>query len=67
MFQEGVRSICESCSNKRDVVSGKGSRFLLCERALIDAKFSKYPPQPLVSCVGFEAAVKAIRLPVRTK
>lgn len=47
-------SLCESCRWKRDVISGKGSRFLLCERALQDAYYPKYPAQPRLHCAGYE-------------
>jgi hypothetical protein len=30
------------------------SRFLLCELAKTDAAYTKYPPQPVVRCVGHE-------------
>ena len=38
----------------KEVVSGKGSRFLLCQKSVADNRFRKYPPQPVVKCVGFE-------------
>ena len=48
-------SLCEQCSHRRGVVSGTGSRFLLCRLALSDERFAKYPPQPVLDCRGFEA------------
>ena len=51
-------SLCERCRWLREVISGKGSRFLLCELARTDARFAKYPPQPVGSCPGFEASPK---------
>ena len=47
-------SLCERCRWLREVISGKGSRFLLCERSRVDPQFAKYPPQPVASCPGFE-------------
>ena len=47
-------SLCERCRWLREVISGKGSRFLLCERSRVDHQFPKYPPQPVASCPGFE-------------
>jgi hypothetical protein len=47
---------CPGCLHVRIIESGKGSRFLLCELAKVDARFSKYPPQPVIRCDGFEAA-----------
>jgi hypothetical protein len=38
----------------KEVVSGKGSRFLLCLKSAEDKRFSKYPPQPIIECEGFE-------------
>ncbi len=38
----------------KEVVSGKGSRFLMCQKSVADNRFVKYPPQPVVNCVGFE-------------
>lgn len=49
-------SLCESCSFAREIVSGKGSRFLLCEKSRTDERFPKYPRQPVVRCHGFVEA-----------
>jgi ribosome-associated protein len=38
----------------REIVSGRGSRFLLCGLSQADHRFPKYPPQPLARCTGFE-------------
>lgn len=38
----------------REIISGKGSRFLLCGLSQADHRFAKYPPQPVASCSGFE-------------
>ena len=37
----------------REVVSGKGSRFLLCSLSQTDSRFAKYPPQPVVHCEAY--------------
>ena len=42
------------CKHKKVVTSERGSVFLLCRRSAEDARFPKYPPQPVVSCPGFE-------------
>ena len=47
-------SLCNSCSHTHEIVSGKGSRFLLCRLSQFDRRFPKYPPQPVASCTGFE-------------
>jgi len=36
------------------VTSQRGSIFLLCLLSAKDPRFPKYPPQPVVSCEGFE-------------
>jgi hypothetical protein len=48
-----VQSLCESCRHLREVVSGKGSRFLLCLLSREDRRFPKYPPQPVLRCGGY--------------
>lgn len=50
-------TLCEDCRHLRNIVSGKGSRFLLCQRALTDKQFAKYPVQPVRGCTGFEPPV----------
>ena len=47
-------SLCELCSHKKDVISGTGSRFLLCVMHQTDQRFPKYPPQPVIRCNGYE-------------
>jgi hypothetical protein len=36
------------------VVRSERSTFYLCERALTDPRFRKYPTLPVLSCPGFE-------------
>jgi hypothetical protein len=38
----------------REIVSARGSRFLLCQKSQEDERFAKYPPQPVVQCAGYE-------------
>ena len=47
------RSLCETCALMREVVTPKGSRFLLCQLSKTDPAFPKYPPQPVVRCAGY--------------
>lgn len=47
-------SLCETCRFLREIVSGKGSRFLMCLLSQSDARFPKYPPQPIRRCIGYE-------------
>ena len=55
---QSMESLCESCAHVREVVSGSGSRFLLCRLSHQDRRYRKYPPQPVVQCRGFEATRK---------
>jgi hypothetical protein len=47
-----TESLCERCRFLRAVVSGRDSRFLLCELSRQDRRFPKYPPQPVTRCGG---------------
>jgi hypothetical protein len=51
-----IPSLCETCRHLRPVVTPKGSRFLLCRRHESEPIYPKYPPQPVVRCLGHEAA-----------
>jgi hypothetical protein len=52
--QSMQRSRCKSCGHMQEVISGKGSRFLLCRLSQTDPRFPKYPPQPVARCDGYE-------------
>lgn len=45
--------LCEACAHMREILTGKGSRFLLCTLAQSRPGFPKYPPQPVVRCRGY--------------
>ncbi len=45
--------LCGDCAHARVVNSGR-STFCLCERALTDPRFGKYPPLPVLLCPGYE-------------
>ena len=47
-----MRSLCETCGNVRVICTAR-SRFLLCELSVMNAAYSKYPPQPVVRCDGY--------------
>jgi RimJ/RimL family protein N-acetyltransferase len=49
-----IPSLCDSCRQLRNVVTPKGSRFLLCQLSLTDPSYPKYPPQPVMDCNGFQ-------------
>ena len=46
-------SLCETCAWMREVVTPRGSRFLLCQLSQTDPAYAKYPPQPVVRCDGY--------------
>jgi hypothetical protein len=48
--------LCASCRHAREVVSGKGSRFVLCELSRTDRRFPRYPQLPVLACIGYERA-----------
>ena len=49
-----IRSLCDACRHLREVITPKGSRFLLCQLSATNPDYRKYPPQPIVACAGFE-------------
>ena len=54
-----TNSLCETCAHRREVVSGKGSRFLMCQLSQTDRRFPKYPPQPVIRCAGYDEPEKS--------
>ena len=54
-----IQSLCETCGSLREVVNPKGSRFFLCQLSKINPAFPKYPPQPVVSCDGYQPRDKS--------
>jgi len=54
-----IRSLCETCALMREVVTPRGSRFLLCQLAQTDAAYPKYPPQPVLRCDGYRQSERA--------
>jgi hypothetical protein len=52
-------SLCETCAWVREVVTPKGSRFLLCRLSQTDPAYPKYPPQPVVRCEGYRRKEQA--------
>ena len=45
-------SLCETCAWKREIKTPR-SLFLLCQLSQTEARFPKYPPQPVVQCDGY--------------
>ena len=48
-----MRSLCETCASMREIITPKGSRFLLCQLLQTDPTYPKYPPQPVMQCDGY--------------
>jgi hypothetical protein len=46
--------LCASCVHVQIVTSDRGSRFYMCRRSLTDARFPRYPPIPVLACIGYE-------------
>jgi hypothetical protein len=49
-----METLCGTCAHAREIVSGTGSRFLLCQMSQKDRRYPKYPPQPVRECAGFK-------------
>src|SRR5437016_1276111 len=49
-------TLCKTCAHMQEIVSGTGSRFLLCRLSQTDSRFPKYPPQPMVKCEGYKSS-----------
>lgn len=47
-------SICHTCRHLRTTSNARGSVFMMCEKAKVDERFPKYPPQPVGKCAGWE-------------
>jgi hypothetical protein len=49
--------LCANCVHARTIESARGSTFLLCQLSATDPRFRKYPPLPVLSCVGYTSAL----------
>ena len=49
---ESAFGLCATCRYQRSV-AGARSTFSLCERSFTDPRFLKYPPLPVVHCIGY--------------
>lgn len=47
-------SLCEFCLHMKEIISGKGARFVLCQKSSVEKRLPKYPPQPVIHCDGFD-------------
>ena len=46
--------LCAGCVHVKVVSSDRGSAFVQCRLAKADARFVRYPPQPVLVCSGFK-------------
>ncbi|PYT62978.1 MAG: hypothetical protein DMG35_05695 [Acidobacteria bacterium] len=56
--QEQDANLCATCAHSRSIESPRGSIFVLCELSFNDPRFPKYPRLPVLSCKGYEKAVR---------
>ena len=52
--RNAARGLCADCRWARQIVSGRGSTFLLCEQHQTNPRFPKYPPLPVLACAAHE-------------
>jgi hypothetical protein len=57
------QSLCEMCTWMREIVTPKGSRFLLCRLSLTNPAYPKYPRQPVIRCDGHRAKADKVERP----
>ena len=48
--------LCADCAHIRRIESDRGSVFFLCQLALTDDRFRKYPRLPVLECAGYQAS-----------
>lgn len=46
--------LCSTCRHGREIVSGKGSKFLLCEFSQVNPEYRRYPQLPVCACAAHE-------------
>jgi len=49
--------LCQDCVHARRIESDRGSVFFLCQLALTDARFPKYPRLPVLTCSGYDRKI----------
>jgi hypothetical protein len=54
VVEPSYAGLCANCRHARRIQSDRGSVFAMCELALTDAWFEKYPRLPVLSCAGYE-------------
>jgi hypothetical protein len=53
--------LCLDCAHARRIESERGSIFYLCELAVVNPAFRKYPALPVVICSGYVKSTAANR------
>ena len=53
--------LCATCRHADTIVSARGSTFYLCQLALTDPRFSKYPTLPVLACKGYAPVTEGAR------
>lgn len=51
--EELTVGLCATCVHCRTVQTAR-SVFYLCVRSFVDERFRKYPPLPVIRCIGYE-------------
>jgi GNAT superfamily N-acetyltransferase len=51
--------LCGACRRAREIVSSRGSRFVLCDRSRMDPAYPRYPVLPRLTCDGFDPVTAA--------
>ena len=51
--QPGREGLCPGCANVQVITNDRGSIFYLCRQSLVDPRYPRYPPQPVVACPAF--------------
>lgn len=51
--------LCNSCAHRREIVSDRGSVFLMCLLSRTDPAFPKYPRLPVLRCSGYQPVTPA--------
>jgi hypothetical protein len=50
--------LCATCKHAKVIRSAKGSFFLMCRLAQTSPRFEKYPPLPVLHCLGYESLLE---------
>ena len=45
--------LCGVCEHARVLENRRRSRFYLCELSRVDPRYPRYPPLPVLACIGF--------------